>query len=76
VCRLEEEFDKDAVLSPILFNLYSECLTKEAHDGLGDFKLGWQIIQTVTSCFANTPKRGLSKPSCTYSTQHTKLKVM
>ena len=24
-------------LSPILFNLYSECLTKEALDGLGDF---------------------------------------
>jgi hypothetical protein len=27
--------------------LYSECLTKEALDGLGDFKLGGQIIQTV-----------------------------
>jgi hypothetical protein len=34
-------------LSPILFNLYSECLTKEALDGLEDFKLGGQIIQTV-----------------------------
>jgi hypothetical protein len=34
-------------LSPILFNLYSKCLTKEALDGLGDFKLGGQIIQTV-----------------------------
>ncbi|PNF18588.1 hypothetical protein B7P43_G06262 [Cryptotermes secundus] len=34
-------------LSPILFNLYSECLTKEALDGLGDFKVGGQIIQTV-----------------------------
>jgi len=34
-------------LSPILFNLYSECLTKEALDGLGDFKIGGQIIQTV-----------------------------
>ena len=33
-------------LSPILFNLYSECLTKEALDGLGDF-VGGQIIQTV-----------------------------
>ena len=30
-----------------LFNLYSECLTKEALDGLGDFKVGGQIIQTV-----------------------------
>jgi len=41
VCRLEDE------LSPILFNLYSECLTKEALDGLGDFNTGGQIIQTV-----------------------------
>jgi len=34
-------------LSPILFNLYSECLTKEALDGLGDFNIGGQFIQTV-----------------------------
>ena len=34
-------------LSPILFNLYSECLTKGALDGLGDFNIGCQIIQTV-----------------------------
>ena len=34
-------------LSSILFNLYSKCLTKEALDGLGDFKVGGQIIQTV-----------------------------
>ena len=34
-------------LSPILFNLYSECLTKEALEGFGDFKIGGQIIQTV-----------------------------
>jgi len=34
-------------LSPVLFNLYSECLTKEALDRLGDFKVGGQIIQTV-----------------------------
>jgi len=34
-------------LSPILFNLYSECLTKEALDGLGDFNIKGQIIQTV-----------------------------
>ena len=34
-------------LSPILFNLYSECLTKEALDGLGDFNIGGQIIQSV-----------------------------
>ena len=34
-------------LSPILFNLCSEFLTKEALDGLGGFKIGGQIIQTV-----------------------------
>ena len=34
-------------LSPILFNLYSECLTKEALEGFGDFNIGGQIIQTV-----------------------------
>ena len=34
-------------MSPILFNLYSECLTKEALDWLGDFKSGGQIIQAV-----------------------------
>jgi hypothetical protein len=34
-------------LSPILFNLYSEYLTKEALEGLGDFKVGGQIIHTV-----------------------------
>jgi len=34
-------------LSPILFNLYSEYLTKEALEGLGDLKIGGQIIHTV-----------------------------
>ena len=34
-------------LSPILFNLYSKCLTKEALEGLGDFKIGGQVIHTV-----------------------------
>ena len=34
-------------LSPVLFNLYSEYLTKEALEGLGDFKIGGQIIHTV-----------------------------
>jgi len=34
-------------LLPILFNLYGECLTKEALDGLEDFNIGGQIIQTV-----------------------------
>jgi len=36
-------------LPPILFNLYSERLTKEALDGLGDCNIGGQIIQTVAS---------------------------
>ena len=34
-------------LSPILFNLYSEYHNKEALEGLGDFKICGQIIQTV-----------------------------
>ena len=34
-------------LSPTLFNVYSECLTKEALEGCGDFKIGGQIIHTV-----------------------------
>jgi len=34
-------------LSPILFNLYSECLTKEALEEFGGFKIGGQIIHTV-----------------------------
>ena len=34
-------------LSPILFNLYSECLIKEALNGLGDFNIGGKIIQIV-----------------------------
>jgi hypothetical protein len=32
---------------PILFNLYSEYLTKEALEGCGDFKIGGQVIRTV-----------------------------
>jgi len=34
-------------LSPILFNLYGECLTKKALEGFGDFKICGQIIHTV-----------------------------
>jgi hypothetical protein len=34
-------------LSPILFNLYSEYLTKEALEGLGDLEIGGQIIHTA-----------------------------
>jgi hypothetical protein len=34
-------------LSPILFNLYSEYLTKETLEGFGDCKIGGQVIRTV-----------------------------
>jgi hypothetical protein len=34
-------------LSPVLFNLYSKCLTKEAVEVFGDFKIGGQIIHAV-----------------------------
>ena len=34
-------------MSPILFKLYSECLTKEALEGFGDFRIEGQIIHTV-----------------------------
>src|SRR5215469_12985860 len=34
-------------LSLTLFNLYGECLAREALDGLGDLNIGGQIIQTV-----------------------------
>ena len=36
-------------MTPIMFNLYSECLNKVALDGLGDFGIGGQItrIQSV-----------------------------
>ena len=34
-------------MSPILFNLYSDCLTKEALEVFGDFKIDGELIQTV-----------------------------
>ena len=34
-------------MSPILFNLCSECLNKEALEWFGDFKIGGQIIHTA-----------------------------
>ena len=36
-------------MSLILFNLYSEYLTKEAVEVLGDIKLRGQVIRTVIS---------------------------
>ena len=38
---------KGCCLLPILFNLYSECLTKEALEGFGDITIGGKIIHTV-----------------------------
>ena len=38
---------KGCCLSSILFNVYSVCLTKEALEGCGGFKIGGQIIHTV-----------------------------
>jgi len=38
---------QECCLLPVLFNLYSECLTKEAVEGFGHFKIGGQIIHTV-----------------------------
>jgi hypothetical protein len=38
---------QDCCLSSILFNLYSEYLTKEALEGFGVFKVGAQVIRTV-----------------------------
>ena len=38
---------KGCCLSPILFNLYSECLKKEALEGFEDLKIGGTIIHTV-----------------------------
>jgi hypothetical protein len=38
---------QECCLSPNLFNLYSEWLTKEALENLEDFKSGGQEIRTV-----------------------------
>jgi hypothetical protein len=34
-------------LSPILFNLYSECLTEDALEGFRDLKIEGKLINTV-----------------------------
>jgi len=38
-------------LSLIMFNWYSRCLTKEALEGFGDFRIGRQVIH-VMACAA------------------------
>jgi hypothetical protein len=34
-------------LSPISFNFYNKCLTKEACEGFGDFEIGGSVIRTM-----------------------------
>ena len=47
VRRLEQELDKDAFCRRLCSDLYSECLTKEAVEAFGDFKVGGQVIRPV-----------------------------
>ena len=45
--KTERGVRQGCCLSPILYELYSECLTKEVLEGFGDFKIGGPIIHTV-----------------------------
>ena len=45
--KIGREIGKVCCLSPILFNLHSKYLTKEALEGFGDFKIRGQVIGTV-----------------------------
>jgi hypothetical protein len=41
---LEEELENDAVLLPVLFNLYSEYFIKETVESCGNFKIGEKVV--------------------------------
>jgi hypothetical protein len=45
--KIGREVRQGCYLSPVLFNLNRECLTKEALEGFGDLKIGGKIINTV-----------------------------
>jgi hypothetical protein len=45
--KIGRVFRQGCCLSRILFNIYSECLTRETLEDFRDFKIGEQIIQTV-----------------------------
>jgi hypothetical protein len=45
--KIERGVRQGCCMSPILFNLYSEYLTKGALEGCGDIKIHEQIIHTV-----------------------------
>jgi len=45
--KTERRVKQGCYLSPILFNLYSEYLNKEALKGFCDLKIGEQVICTV-----------------------------
>jgi len=45
--KIRRGVNQGCCMSPILLNFYSECLTKEALEGFGEFKIGGQIIHTV-----------------------------
>jgi hypothetical protein len=45
-CEECKRIQASMFLSPIIFNLYSECLNSEALERSGDFKMG-QVIRSV-----------------------------
>jgi predicted nucleotidyltransferase len=46
-CEIGRGVGQGCCLSPILFNLYSKYLTKEALEAFENFRIGGQVIRTV-----------------------------